>query len=269
MQKIRNLIFRISVPFGFPSPIKNPVIVYQMGKVASSSVYDGLRKVKDIDAFHAHYLLPDNIARGQEIAKERGWKKRNESKRLYLYSKLFEKPHRTINLVTLVREPIGRNISAYFQNLEITEGSRDAHAVLDTSELIQRFLEHYPHDTPLTWFDREFRAVTGIDVYSYPFAHDTGWLVIDKPPFRVLIMRSDLPDQAKETQVNAFLGTQTFAVRRSNVGQTKAYADAYKHFIASIRVTPEYARRLLNSTYAKHFFGADELESLEARWTRP
>jgi hypothetical protein len=97
----------------------------------------------------------------------------------------------------------------------------------------------------------------------------TGWLVIDKPPCRVLVMRSDLSDEEKESRVNGFLGTRSFAIERSNVGDTKPYGDAYKEFLASIRVSPEYAQRMLQSNYAKHFFRADELEALYSHWTRP
>ena len=50
----KQLIFKVASMLDVPMPIRNPVIVYQMGKVASSSICKGLVAVPDVDVFHAH-----------------------------------------------------------------------------------------------------------------------------------------------------------------------------------------------------------------------
>jgi hypothetical protein len=269
MSLAKHLMFKFAAMLDVPMPIRNPVIVYQMGKVASSSIYQGLKAVPGVDVFHAHYLLPENIERNQAAVRARGFKPRDESRRRYLYRRLLARPDRRIHIITLVREPIGRNVSAYFQNLETVTRVRNADSRLDTAALIQTFLDEYPHDTPLNWFDLEFKPVTAIDVYEHPFAVADGYSVIEKPPFRALIMRSDLNDQSKQAQVRHFLGIPRFSLPRANVGEAKRYGDAYRRMLGAIKLSAPYADRMLGSRYARHFFSKEELAQLRERWTEP
>ena len=101
--------------------ISKPVLVYQMGKVASSSVYLSLEKTTDFDVFHVHRLNPENIAKVREEHVQRGDSPPNEKKGLYLYENLIRTRKTHTKIISLVREPIARNISAFFQNLQLFE----------------------------------------------------------------------------------------------------------------------------------------------------
>ena len=75
--------------------INVPVFIYQMGKVASKSVYRSLCHQYPGIVLHAHYFNPNHT----------DWRIR----RLYHWAIVKMMP---LNVISLTREPIGRNLSA-------------------------------------------------------------------------------------------------------------------------------------------------------------
>jgi hypothetical protein len=238
-----------------------------MGKVASSSIYSSLKTSTNFDAFHVHRLNPANIASVREEHIRRGDSPPNEKDGLNLNEKVIRPRKKPVQIISLVREPIGRNISAFFQNLQSFEGIVNAHKDVDTEQLIADFLQCYNHDVPLTWFDIELHTTTGIDVYRYSFPYEQGYQVIDEPPYHLLLMRHDLDDIEKENRIAEFLGIESFSLIRSNEAASKEYADSYRTFTDTIKVPSEYAERMLSSRYAKHFYSRKECNAIYRKWT--
>jgi len=170
-------------------------------------------------------------------------------------------------MISLVREPIGRNISAFFQNLDSLEGLKNAHNAIDTQDLIADFVRLYKHDVPLTWFDSELHATTGIDVYKSSFPIEKGYQVIDSYPYNLIIIRHDLDDRLKQKLIGEFLGVDTFNLATKNEASKKQYADTYRDFLDSIKLPPEYVEQLLSSKYAQHFYSREEINTLVKKWT--
>lgn len=272
MKSLKYQVKRIVKSFIYRWPLgkqfSQPVLVYQMGKVASMSTYTSLKKVPGIDVSHVHRLNPENIAKVQESYRQQGHKPPNEEKALYLSENLLRTRKIPVKIITLVREPIARNISAYFQNLEHFEDMKNPHDSLDVAELIGGFLNKYAHDVPLKWFDIEMLSTTGIDVYQYKFPKEEGYQVIDAPPYSLLIMKHDLDDSLKEKYIGQFLGIESFCMIRANEAFSKEYAKQYKAFISSIKLPNEYIERMLTSKYAQHFYSAEELSNISKKWTR-
>lgn len=248
--------------FSNPSFITNPVLIYQMGKVASSSVYSSLKSNTDFDVFHVHRLNPKNVAKVRDLH-PRSISNVDEQG-LYLYRNLFENPKIPLKLISLVREPIGRNISAFFQNLYYFDSHKDIEKI---DLLIQNFIDSYPHNTPLEWFDVELHSTTGIDVYQHDFPFEQGYQVIDFPPFHLLVMRHDLDDRLKENFIANFLGLKSFKLTRANEASLKGYSEAYSKFIASIKIPEDYAKELLCSKYSQHFYSLEERRTIYEKWT--
>ncbi len=244
------------------------VWVYQMGKVASSSIYVSLRQIPSLDVSHAHRISPENIARVRESHRRRGMAESDHSVGQRLYRQVGPQgPARDIYIITLVREPVGRNISAFFQNLDIFEKTDAAHRKLPLPQLIGDFIEQYDHDTPLSWFDREMKAVTGIDVYAHPFDREQGWQEIHSGRWHLLVMRHDLDDRIKEERIAAFMQIPSFALVRENEGHRKDYSAAYAAFLDEVALPEEYVDEMIESLYARHFFSPEERRRLRARWT--
>jgi hypothetical protein len=266
MQRLARHIYRFFKQRS-KSCLENPVLVYQMGKVASSSIYNSLKATPGVNALHVHRLNPENIELVKQDYLARGVPPMDESSGLDLHERLI-KPRLHARVISLLREPIGRNISAYFQNLTVFEKDGNAHKNLNTRKLIDNFLHTYNHDVPLEWFDTEIKTTLGIDVYEHRFPRELGYQTLSSGPYELLLMRHDLDDHLKAELIKDFLGLDNFSIKRANEGNTKEYASSYRKFLENIRIPRDYAQRMLQSRYARHFFTLTELDKIERYWTR-
>jgi len=142
----------------------NPfIIVYQMGKVGSNSVVESIRKAGNYAVFHIHRLNPDNIAKSEKGNIIQSLSLLNERMAVLLYNRITA-GERKVKIISIVREPIDRNCSAFFQNFKIFTGLDYKNSNFREKELQEIFLSRYSHQVPLQWFDVEMKAVTGIDV---------------------------------------------------------------------------------------------------------
>jgi hypothetical protein len=244
------------------------VLVYQMGKVASKSVALSVAQYRRFSVFHLHILSPSNYVEAEEqqriLLGDNDVSYVLDASRI-VYDGLIA-TGLPMKIVTLVREPIGRNISAYFQNLDFWWKTPDAHRKIPMPDLVDRFLEDFHHDVPLTWFDKEFRPATGIDVYSLPFPQEQGFQKFHADHLDVLVLRHDLDDCIKASRLGELLGVGDFRLLRENTAEGKRYREKYKEFQSSLRLSSSYVDDMLGSKYARHFFSREELAQIRERW---
>lgn len=249
-----------------------PILVYQMAKVGSSTVTWALRDFGGLHVFQVHLLHPDNLRRLRAALRKRGrWLARLQSDMDVRGRVLFKgliKPGLKAKIITLVREPIGRNCSFYFQNLDILWATADAHGNVELARLVGEFRDRFDHHGGVNWFDREFRPVLGVDVYSHDFPHDAGHMRIETERYDILVMRSDLDDSSKKRCVEKFLGIEGVTLAPKNVGSQKPYAATYRKFLDALELPESYVNEMLDSKYTRHFFSPDEIASLRAKWLR-
>jgi hypothetical protein len=237
----------------------SPILVYQMGKVGSTSVMATLKHVPGLEVHQVHRLSAANVARVRDWPDPPG-----DEEGLRLSERLI-RPGAPLRIVTLVREPIGRNISYFFQNLDKICNTPAAHEVIPIETLVRRYQIEFPYsDDPLSWFDYEFREVLGIDVYSTAFDHAAGFQAISNATCNVLILRTDLPDTTKARVLSEFLDlAEPIALKeRANVTRDKTQSAAYHAFLKSIRMLPEYVDGMFGSRFAQHFFDTKTREHL-------
>jgi hypothetical protein len=237
-----------------------PVIIFQMGKVASSTIEATLQPLERLTVLRTH-----GLTRWKDVSTPPAARRDLES--WLILHKLIGANVRC-KVVTVVREPIARNLSAYFQNLDPLLGMRGAHAQLPMSKLIEGFFARYNHQKPLTWFDVEFLPTLGIDVFQHPFDHERGFQRIQTEQFDVLILRADLPDAAKAQQLAELVGVRELAVVQKNVGEAKSYAAVYQQFLREIRLPESYVKEMLEHKFTRHFFTEAEIDKFRERWSR-
>jgi hypothetical protein len=246
---------------------REPVIVFTMAKSASTSVEVSLMQVPELAVFKTHLLHPARIRayyRERRRLGERESYPQVNDLGLALYDEIVRRrvPAR---VVVLVREPIGRNFSAYFHILDVLWKRRDAFR-LTPEQMAEGFLEKGRHRVPLDWFDEEFRPVFGVDVFHTPFPHDQGFLRLAAAPHDVLVMRADLDDERKAACLAQWLGRDAFEMVRLNEADEKHYAEQYAAARAALRLPDAYLDEMLGSRYTRHFFTPDEIARLRARW---
>ena len=110
-------------------------------------------------------------------------------------------------------EGIAANISMFFQICEEYAGTACEPGRVSIEDLSQLFLERYDHSRPLTWFDAEMRASTGIDVFTTPFPRDIGFATVTHGGFDLLILQCELEDEVKEKAISEFLDLDALGIR--------------------------------------------------------
>jgi hypothetical protein len=228
---------------------RTPVFIYQMGKVASSTLFRSLAM-----------QYPGVVLRSHKFAADYGhWKVR----RFYRWV-LAEA--RRLNVISLVREPVSRNVSAFFQNFERDAGQPYQEGAFSTDELKALFLERFNHGEPLDWFENHISRHFGIDVYTTPFPGGASATYV-QANIRLLIVRVEAEDDAKIRAVKEFLGMPEFHLLPANISATKAYAEGYRAFRKGVKLPAEYVAWMCDSRYCRHFYSEEEIEAIRGRWS--
>jgi hypothetical protein len=272
-----------------------PILIYQMGKVGSSSIRNSLFRNQDprtrlVLMSHEYFpiryrdleripiepeyrdMLAREIAHDQHVyeqfslRKRLGWRFREKfyAERIY---KSWVCSQRPLQVITLVREPIANNISMFFQIIDQYLATDAEVSNYDIDELIDIFLENYMHSRPLTWLDAEIKTNFGIDVYQHPFPTDRGYTVISRGRVSLLILRCELDDRTKAQAIADFLDLDEFEILRSNIASEKSYARQYAEFKQRIRIPPALLDQMYNSKFARHFYSSQEREQFRAHWS--
>lgn len=236
---------------------RRAVLVYSMGKVGSTAVVHALQTAPDLAVFHVHHLaaVPARGAGHRRALSALLWRE-------------LVAPGVPAAVITLTREPIARNVSAFFQNLRREVGG-PAPWQAPTATLVETFLTRFDHTRAVRWFDDEPRRALGVDVYAAPFDAAAGHARIAHDRYPTLVLRCELDDAAKGRLIGAFLGRAGVELARANAGEDKAYAHAYAAFRRALRVPQALAGMLLESRYARHFHTPAELAAARTRWQAP
>ena len=256
---------------------QNPILIYQMGKVGSSTVYHSLKEqVTNRSIYHFHSINRTTIE-GHKTNNRR-FIKSGDFKKVFtgvgfgeLMNKRILEGNEKFDVITLVREPLTRNISAFFQNAyrwipdfekKCLEGTLDTRATINYFFSKGKF-----HTRGLDWVEMEIKGVLGIDVYASSFPVQKGYEEYENKKSRLLLLRmEDLND--KGDVIKGFLGLDNFKLKNANVGGTKFYSDAYKAFKKSIRFPEEYIDRLHSHKYSQHFYNKSELDKVKEEWIK-
>jgi hypothetical protein len=255
-------------------PPKSPILIYQMGKVASGTIYTVLKNANiDKPVLHCHLLhdleemekrlvsaLANPTSSLEHIAAckiFRDWMSTGDANTVW-------------NVITLVREPVGRNVSDFFEradqfipNLRARVAAND----LTIEEVREVFLHCFRHDASLNWFDLQFEPVFHVDVLNEPFDPAKGYAIYEKLPSRVLVIRMKDLNSKLEQALEDFLGIKNAKPLKTNTAEDKDYIDLIQKF-RRMPLPHEYVSSMLESKLATHFFSKEELADLYRRYTQ-
>ena len=265
-----------------------PLLIYQMGKVGSKTIRSSLRAIKfDRPVFHVHFLTPDRVERTEkERRKYLGTEKMGLLRHVWQYQYLRKRMESGLDgekkwkIVTLTREPIGRNIATFFENLRMQPpdsggryrvqsdyyGIEGVFTMEDTDELMRLFFERLYHDRPLVYFDEEIKSVFGIDVFASEFPIAQGYKVYEGERADVLLIRLESLNDCARDAFKEFLNIEGFTLMNENIGSEKAYAPLYKKLKDSIILPEAYVDRMYTSKYTRHFYSEEEIARFRAKW---
>ena len=266
-----------------------PIIIYQMGKVGSTSILHSLQATNLFpDIFQVHTLS----AQGINKMEKRYW---GNTPMLFRKSLLPETTHVFIShtlksllgrdssvdwkIITLVRDPIARNVSEFFYSVDTTKSDphlpnfyeRYRSGDIKISELIDRFTERFSETSdeyavPLNWFDREIQGVLGVDVYSSDFSKSRGYQAINANGYDILIIKLEKLKDCYLEAFQEFLGLKNFDLITTNTANQKDYSAAYNTFILEAKLPLQYLTRVYESRLVRHFYTEQEVEQFIRKW---
>ncbi|RIK18510.1 MAG: hypothetical protein DCC52_15825 [Chloroflexi bacterium] len=252
--------------------IQDPIIVYQMGKVGSTTIYRSLQELDlDVPIYQLHFLteLDDVAAWAQEHLNQPATALRAVERARRVRQEIQANPEQSWNLVSMVRLPIPRLISSFWENIESNVPEfqrRHAAGKLSAQEIIDIFLHNLPHDWAEYWYDRQLKSIFEIDVFAEPFERDAGYRIYRGQRARLLLLRLEDLDRVAAPALYEFLAIPHLALRDRNVGRQKNHGALYREFLERLRLPDEFIARTHNTRYALHFYTYSELEASVRRW---
>ena len=277
-----------SAAFAWKTGGKTPLLVYQMGKVGSSTIVATLKAGSfagslAMPLFHIHSLTAASIEADERfyfgdqhgLFRPSGW-----PNTVHLFTSHYL--HRRLaalkggggkwKIITLVREPVARNISGFFESIEYRIANfypRLESGDLTMQEMTEHFVNRYSnHDVPLRWFDDEMKVALDVDVFATPFPHEQGYAIYRSAKADVLLLRLESLSNCANAAFREFLGIDQVELINANDARDKAYYPTYRSFVKSVSLPDAYLRRMYDSKYMRHFYTNSEIERFQAQWKR-
>jgi hypothetical protein len=265
-----------------------PIIIYQMGKVGSSSIKKTLDKLNlDNPIYHVHFLTKKLVLKSEKDRKPFfRTDKHHLLQRPWLNQFLIKKIENGLNegkwkIITLTRDPVARNISAFFENLEVhVQKSNDKFTIEsdiwgieptevklgDIHNLIAIFFDKFYHFDPMEFFDREIKGIFGTDVYSTEFPTSRGYKIYNDEMSEILLVRLENLNECAQKAFADFIGINNLVLSTQNVGSEKKYAPLYREFKKSIVFPKGYIDQMYDSKYMRHFYNQEEIKKFRSKW---
>lgn len=251
-----------------------PILIYVMRKVGSTSVQRSLQaSLANVEIYKTHNLSKVGIEEAESYYG--AWQPITLRISKMLHNHIDRIRAARWRLITLVRDPIAREISDLFQDIsniypDLIDGNGDIKSNAVLSFLEKRFREYDPeNDYACTWFDKEFKQVFGVDVYSYPFDQQAGFVIINEENLSLLILRLEDLNRNFQSAVEKFLDrSDPVSLPQANVGMDKPYSSAYDHVIVNIALPESVCEKVYSSKYARHFYSQPMRAELTRKWSR-
>lgn len=262
-----------------------PIIVWQPGKVGSNTVEHSLREC-GVEVIRSHGIFYPCVSSGM-----------NKEKLL----DCIIKSGNPVKMITLVREPISKDIGHFFQKMDF-EWQEVEWMIkgLVEKDFQHSFLNYLSVITPFDftennrkkefdeklvchidaigqsnnkgafwgWFDEELKNNFGIDILNEDFDIEKGYSIIESQNIELLIIKleklNDLEDVIAE-----FVGNNEFKILNINEAKTKSYRYVYRQFLEEVVLPEEYIDFYYKGNpFTEHFYSSKEREQYYLKWRK-
>lgn len=254
--------------------------IFQPGKVGSQTIWNSIsNKSIQFHTLGVAYRFVDA-----------------EKKYLDYYLQLMHK--KKIKIISAVREPISRDIAAFFQNSDLEYwpyhqyncnvfslyGNSINSKMIEDKEIKERcpiwrkslnqafedltnVIINHRQDV-FSWFDYEINEIFGIDVYSYPFDQEKGYTIIEKENVQILLLKMEYLSGLEQV-IGDFIGDPDYKLVNRNEALGKMYRYVYKKFKENVKISPNYFEYYYAENFKyKHFYSEKEIEASSQHWKK-
>lgn len=237
------------------------ILIYQPEKVGSTSVWNALQKAK-VSSVHLHYLF-HNIEEYYKLTN--GFDGICEGFFKQIVQTIMNREE--VKIITLVRDPIARALSLFMQRFW------RSCVTIECDENIGKVADDFVHEQlesnfEFIWFDKEIKALTGINIYEYPFDKEKGYGIIEKDNVKILIIKMENLDD-NISKIEEFVGISSIELLKENVGENKYYKYIYegikKNFVISKSMLES---QYIHNQYLNHFYTDEEKDGFFRKWEK-
>ena len=250
----------------------NKAFVYTYGRVASTSIFESIKDYQE--SHHLHNIQPyfDRFLKNDSHQDLDSYIK--ESK---------------IKIITGVREPISREISAFFTWM-FKEGSKsknhfgqyggygkyfiskDINKILsmETKELIDIFLKGLRFETIFDlegcWFDNNIKKYFNIDIYENKLEND--YLILSNNNVQILFYKYERLNFYGEKLISNFLSIKDdlFYIKNQNPYLDSKIRDKIIDFKVNLKFSKNDLDCIFDNKKIRHFYKDDEIKEIFSRY---
>ncbi|WP_160154388.1 putative capsular polysaccharide synthesis family protein [Microbulbifer sp. ALW1] len=229
------------------------ILVYQMGKVGSTSLE---RSIPGAVQLHSLYGRPPCHLHEKKLRESligNLWLKFRDA-----FTRFAINRRKKIRIITLIRNPLDRNVSMFFQDLLFWGRDYVDQHRPDTREegeifLVEAFHKAFDHFYFDTWFDEEIKRFTGIDVFEYANS-ESGHIRIQQGRFDILLLKTEQLNTPQAREAMADFCKSEVKLSGENKGENKWYAEAYTRVKGIIASDREYRAQIQSTRTYRHFY---------------
>jgi hypothetical protein len=246
------------------------ILVYSIGKVGSSTVYANLKRSKKVTepVFHIHVLNPERL---------------DTQKKYYKNSKRSSIPYHLIQsealivaladykgeifVITLIREPISRELSSLYQDSFNFSTDFDLANEAMQSAISAKMENIFVKLPEVEWFNKEIKYVFDIDILEEPFECEKGHRIYEKDNVRLALIRlEDLNDKYVEMFATLFQKDFHIALQKRNESKEKFYSDHYQTVKKGLKFSRSRMEKLVSTPFIQKFY-PDYQEDILKKWS--
>lgn len=248
------------------------LLIFSPGRCGSVTVLRSLERLHlETPIFNIHRMNRDRI---RDYVPRPG-------PQAFLESYLAERLDRRWNdkqwkIIVLVREPIARQISlfahVFFRDHPeaVTQYERGETTLNDLRKIFLRDHFHrsesatYTRASLLNWLDHEIKRVFGVDLYARAFPRELGYLLVEAPYLRILVVKTERLAMCWPEASERLLGRACGLVVTNRAAE-RSYYRVYRDLQESLVLPTWYLDEMHGSRYARHFYSEEELTAVRVQ----
>lgn len=265
------------------------IIIHTYGKVASQPLHAMLEQEFPGEVYYSHGIQDQIVSLVDEFvcnAKTDTSGLRSifqDRDRIVLGLQRASEIGEEVVIISGVRDPILRSISAAIQNLEVMfddcladDPSATALNLADRiaslwqvdasgSDAIRRMCQVTVR-APLHWLADEIEIPFGLNILGQPFDRERGFVVIKHDNLKLLLYRYENAPRSIELGLEQIFPGRKFELPKKNQAKDKPSSRIYEALKATFCLAHHDLVEIYANPYVRHFFSHEEILSLIQRW---
>jgi len=175
-----------------------------------------------------------------------------------LLRRLVIRRRREVKIISVIRNPIERNVSMFFQDfpywyIDYRKRNRSVSRFSDASVVKDMYETVFPHSYVDEWFDKEIKRLSGIDVYEHPFDREKGFQEYRNGKYSLLLLEMTKIEDNWPV-IESFVG-EKLELENENFGEKKWYGPIYKLHKSDLLNDESVNALVMSGKFYQKFYG--------------